>query len=127
VRAAIEAAQRDLDFVRLDRDAFTRVPGDSIDYAVMERTREAAVVEARFAWSDVGSWNELWSIGKKDANGNVTHGDVLLSGTTNSYVRSEGRLIAAVGAADMVIVETADAVLVARKEQADELKRLVKA
>ena len=127
MRAAIEAAQRDLDFVRLDRDAFTRVPGDSIDYAVMERTREAAVVEARFAWSDVGSWNELWSIGKKDANGNVTHGDVLLSGTTNSYVRSEGRLIAAVGAADMVIVETADAVLVARKEQADELKRLVKA
>src|SRR5204863_9139752 len=88
VRAALDAAGRDLDFVRLDKATFERVPSDSIDYAVMERTREAAVVEARFAWSDVGSWNELWSTGKKDANGNVTHGDVLLSGTTNSYVRS---------------------------------------
>jgi mannose-1-phosphate guanylyltransferase/mannose-6-phosphate isomerase len=125
VRAALDAADRDLDFVRLDKDAFTRLPSDSIDYAVMERTREAAVVEARFTWSDVGSWNELWAAGAKDANGNVTHGDVLLADTTNSYVRSEGRLVAAVGASDMVIVETSDAVLVARKDRADELKQMV--
>ena len=125
VRAALDAAQRDLDFVRLDKDAFARVPSDSIDYAVMERTRDAAVVEARFSWSDVGSWNELWAAGAKDARGNVTHGDVLLADTSNSYVRSEGRLVAAVGASDMVIVETSDAVLVARKERADELKQMV--
>src|SRR5262245_55638794 len=125
VRKALDAASRALDFVRLAKEAFTRVPSDSIDYAVMERTRDAAVIEARFAWSDVGSWNELWAAGAKDASGNVTHGDVLLSDTKDSYIRSEGRLVAAVGASDMVIVETSDAVLVAHKERADELKQMV--
>jgi len=125
VRKALDAAGRDLDFVRLDKDAFARVPSDSIDYAVMERTRDAVLIEARFAWSDVGSWNELWAAGAKDASGNVTHGDVLLADTKDSYIRSEGRLVAAVGASDMVIVETSDAVLVARKERADELKQMV--
>lgn len=125
VRSALDAASRDLDFVRLDKEAFARVPSDSIDYAVMERTRQAAVVEARFAWSDVGSWNELWAAGAKDASGNVTHGDVLLADTKDSYIRSEGRLVAAVGASDMVIVETSDAVLVAHKERAEEVKQLV--
>jgi mannose-1-phosphate guanylyltransferase/mannose-1-phosphate guanylyltransferase/mannose-6-phosphate isomerase len=91
----------------------------------MERTRVAAVVPARFGWSDVGSWSALWALGAKDAAGNVCHGDVVARDTRGSYLRSEGRLIAALGVDDLVVVETSDALLVSTKERADEVKRAV--
>lgn len=125
VRRALAGAQRDLDFVRLKREAFLATPSDSIDYAVMERTRDAVVVQADFPWSDVGSWSELWKTGAKDSRGNVLHGDVVVPGSRNCYVRSESRLVAAVGASDMVIVETSDAVLVAARERVQDIKQMV--
>jgi mannose-1-phosphate guanylyltransferase / mannose-6-phosphate isomerase len=125
VSVAMDSAQRDVDFVRPDREAFLAVPDDSIDRAVMERTRDAVVVPAKFTWSDVGSWSALWALGVKDAVGNVSHGDVMARDSRGSYVRSEGRLIAAVGVEDLVIVETSDALLVSTKERADDVKLAV--
>ena len=119
------AAQRDLDFVRPERAAFLAVPDDSIDRAVMEKTRDAVVVPARFGWSDVGSWSALWALGAKDALGNVSHGDVLARDSHGSYLRSEGRLIAAVGVENLVVIETSDALLVSTKERADDVKLAV--
>jgi mannose-1-phosphate guanylyltransferase/mannose-6-phosphate isomerase len=125
VRRALAGAQRDVDFVRLEREAFLATPSDSIDYAVMERTHDAVVVQAGFPWSDVGSWSELWNTGSKDSHGNVLKGDVIAPGSRNSYVRSESRLVAAVGASDMVIVETSDAVLVAARDRVQDIKQMV--
>jgi mannose-1-phosphate guanylyltransferase len=122
---AVDHAQRDMDFVRLEREAFLSSPSDSIDYAVMERTRDACVVEAKFSWNDVGAWNALWDLAEKDADGNITHGDVIARESRNCYLHSEGRLIAALGASDLVVVETADAVLVSSKARADDVKKLV--
>ena len=118
-------SQRDADFVRPERAAFLSVPDDSIDRAVMEKTRDAVVVPARFGWSDVGSWSALWSIGAKDALGNVSHGDVMARDSHGSYLRSEGRLIAAVGVENLVVIETSDALLVSTKERADDVKLAV--
>ena len=125
VSIAMADAQRDVDFVRPNREAFLKVPDDSIDRAVMERTRDAVVVPARFTWSDVGSWSALWALGEKDEVGNVSQGDVMAHDSRGSYVRSEGRLIAAVGVEDLVIVETSDALLVSTKERADDVKLAV--
>jgi mannose-1-phosphate guanylyltransferase/mannose-6-phosphate isomerase len=125
VTRAMAQAQRDADFVRPQRDAFLAVPDDSIDRAVMEKTRDAAVVSARFDWSDVGSWSALWALGAKDALGNVSHGDVMARDSHGSYLRSEGRLIAAVGIENLVIIETSDALLVSTKERADDVKLAV--
>ena len=125
VAKAMEAAQRDLDFVRPERSAFLAVPDDSIDRAVMEKTRDAVVVPAKFAWSDVGSWSALWELGAKDALGNVSQGDVLARDSHGSYLRSEGRLIAAVGVENLVVIETSDALLVSTKEHADDVKLAV--
>jgi mannose-1-phosphate guanylyltransferase/mannose-6-phosphate isomerase len=123
--AALAAAARDLDFVRLDKDAFAKAPSKSIDYAVMERTKKSAVVPARLGWSDVGAWNALWEIGTRDADGNVMLGDVIASGTTNSYLRSEDRLLAAVGVDNLVVVATKDVVMVADKDRAQDVKKIV--
>ena len=125
VTRAMAGAQRDMDFVRPERSAFLAVPDDSIDRAVMEKTRDAVVVPARFGWSDVGSWSALWALGPKDALGNVSHGDVLARDSQGSYLRSEGRLIAAVGVENLVIIETSDALLVSTKEHADDVKLAV--
>jgi mannose-1-phosphate guanylyltransferase/mannose-6-phosphate isomerase len=125
VRRAVAGAQRDLDFVRPDKAAFLAVPDDSIDRAVMEKTRDAVVVPARFDWSDVGSWSALWSLGAKDPSGNVSQGDVLARDSRGSYLRSEGRLIAAVGVENLVVIETSDALLVSTKERADDVKLAV--
>ena len=125
VQRAMGQAQRDADFVRPQRDAFLAVPEDSIDRAVMEKTREAAVVPARFEWSDVGSWSALWTLGAKDAAGNVLQGDVMARDSRGSYLRSEGRLIAAVGVENLVIIETSDALLVSTRERADDVKLAV--
>lgn len=124
-RAALAAAARDLDFVRLDRTAFAKAPSKSIDYAVAERTTKSAVVPARLGWSDVGAWNALWEIGSRDAAGNVILGDVVADTVTNSYLRSEDRLVAAVGVDNLVIVATKDVVMVAAKDRAQDVKKIV--
>jgi mannose-1-phosphate guanylyltransferase/mannose-6-phosphate isomerase len=124
-RQAWAARASDRDFVRPGREAFLACPSDSIDYAVMERTARAALVPARFDWSDLGSWDTLWDVGAKDARGNVAAGDVQLLDAENCYVRAESRMVAALGIADAVIIETSDAVLVASKEHAQHVKQVV--
>jgi mannose-1-phosphate guanylyltransferase/mannose-1-phosphate guanylyltransferase/mannose-6-phosphate isomerase len=124
-RAALERAKRDLDFVRLDPEAFTACPAQSIDYAVMEKTGAGAVVRGDFGWSDVGAWSALWDIGAKDAQGNVVRGDVALHDTSGSYVRADSRLVYLLGVKDLLVVETADAVLVGERSRAQEVKELV--
>jgi mannose-1-phosphate guanylyltransferase/mannose-6-phosphate isomerase len=124
-KAAWEAGKRDLDFLRLDSDAFTACPSDSIDYAVMERTSVSAMVQADFGWSDVGSWTALWEAGEKDAADNVLRGDVDVREASGCYIRAEHRMVAALGVRDLVIVETDDAVLVADKSRSQEVKDVV--
>jgi mannose-1-phosphate guanylyltransferase / mannose-6-phosphate isomerase len=124
-REALANAKADLDFLRLDKDAFSRAPEISIDYAVMERTARAAVVPADFGWSDVGSWAALWDLAARDESGNALSGDVLLADSKGCYVRSEKGVAALVGVEDLVIVVTGDAVLVAHRERVQDVKKLV--
>ena len=124
-RRAMEGAREDLDFVRPDREAFLACRSESIDYAVMEKSTSAAVAPCDLGWSDIGSWGQLWEVGEKDADGNVAHGDVLLEDVRGSYVRSEDRLVAVLGMEDVVVVSTADAVLVAPKGRSQEVKAIV--
>jgi mannose-1-phosphate guanylyltransferase/mannose-6-phosphate isomerase len=123
--AALSGAEADLDFVRLDRSAFEACAGDSIDYAVMEKTTLGAVIPLDCGWSDVGAWSALWDVGEPDADGNVTLGDVLVDDSRNNYLRSESRLLAATGVEDLVVVETPDAVLVADKARVQDVKHIV--
>ena len=125
VSAAYAAAQRDLDFTRIDRAAFERCRGESIDYAVMEKTRDAVVVPLDAGWSDVGSWSSLFDALVADENGNVLQGDVIVHDTEDCYVHSTSRLVATVGLEDHVVVETKDAVLVAPKGRVQDVKELV--
>ena len=124
-RQAVAERREDLDFIRLGVEAFAASPSISLDYAVAERTTRAAVVPADIGWSDVGSWGALWELGRKDADGNVAVGDVLLEGARNCYVRSDGMLAAVVGLEDAVVVVTEDAVLAMHRDQAQDVKRLV--
>ncbi len=131
-RAALDTSGQDEDFIRVGREAFAACPSDSIDYAVMERLASAneaplgAVLPlADAGWSDVGAWSALWEIGDKDANGNVVGGDVLTLNSHNSLVRAENRMVACIGMEDTVVVETADAVLVARRDQLHLVKEAV--
>ena len=121
----MDKAAHDLDFIRPDAEAFLASPSDSIDYAVMEHTSEGGVVKLDCGWSDVGAWPALWEIGAGDANGNVTEGDVLLQNARNSYVRSDSRLVAAIGVDNLVVVETADAVMVGAAEHMQDIKKVV--
>jgi mannose-1-phosphate guanylyltransferase/mannose-6-phosphate isomerase len=125
VRAALERATRDLGFLRLDKDAFAACPADSVDYAVMERTAAGAVVRAAMGWSDVGSWSALWEVGAKDGARNVARGDVELRDASGCYVHANGRHVSVLGAKDLVVVETDDAVLVAARDRAQEVKEVV--
>lgn len=124
-RDAVAKSTRDLTFTRLEERAFADATSISIDHAVMERTDRAAVVTADIGWNDVGSWAALWEIGDRDEAGNVSVGDVVLRDVENSYVRSEGRLISAIGVRDLVIVETPDAIFVAPRDRAQEVKEVV--
>lgn len=124
-REALDKARTDFDFVRLDADVFANCPGNSIDYAVMEKSQRCGVVPLDAQWNDVGSWSALWEVGAQDEQGNVTHGDVLVDNVTNSFLYSEGRLVAAIGLADHVVVETDDAVLVAAKSDVQNVKKIV--
>lgn len=118
-------SSHDMDFTRLDKEAFEQCPSDSIDYAVMEKTDAAVVIPLDAGWNDVGSWSSLWELGEPDENGNVVIGDVLCDDTHNSYLRSENRLIATVGIKDCVVVDTADALLVADRNQVQDVKNIV--
>lgn len=124
VRAAFAAAKCDGDFVRLDKQAFAACPSDSIDYAVMEKTGDAMVLPVNIGWSDVGSWSALWDVAERDGDGNAHHGDVIAIDSRNSYTYAQ-RLIALVGVDDVVVVETDDAILVARKDRVQEVKQVV--
>jgi len=124
-REAISKGSRDLDFFRLDPEAFGRAPSISIDYAVMERTDAAVVVPATIGWTDVGAWSALWDIGAKDEDGNVTVGDVITEDAKNCYIRSEGVLTAVVGLDDVVVVTTDDAILVASRDRVQDIKLVV--
>jgi mannose-1-phosphate guanylyltransferase/mannose-6-phosphate isomerase len=125
VRQAVAGRQDDLDFIRLEVEAFKACPSISIDYAVAERTSKAAVVPASLGWSDVGSWGALWELGQKDADGNVALGDVVLEGAENCYVRSDGMLAAVVGLKDAVVVVTEDVVLAMHRGQSQDVKKIV--
>lgn len=122
---AFAGAKKDLDFLRLPTEAFAACRSDSIDYAVMEKTRDAVVVPLDAGWNDVGSWSALHEASRADGAGNVTHGDVIAEDTHNSYIYSSDRLVATVGLADHVVVETKDAVLVAPKSRVQDVKLLV--
>ena len=124
-QVAVAGARDDLDFLRLDRDAFERCPADSIDYAVMEHTDSAVVVPLDAGWSDVGSFATLHETGAKDASSNVFKGDVLAEDTEGSYVHATHRMIATVGLRDHVVIETSDAVLVAPKNKTQDVKKIV--
>ena len=124
---AMEQAERDMDFIRPDAEVFTTCPSDSIDYAVMEHTPEGAVVSLDCDWSDIGAWSALWEAGDEDSAGNVTHGDVVLNKTQNSYIRSQSRLVTTTGVSDIVVVETADAVMVADRHSVQDVKDIVNA
>jgi mannose-1-phosphate guanylyltransferase len=114
----------DLDFIRVDTEAFTACPDDSIDYAVMEKTGDAVVVPMDAGWNDIGSWSSLWEISNKDESDNATFGDVLLHRTTNSFVRTDEQLVAVVGLDDVVVVSTKDAVLVAHRDLVQDAKTI---
>jgi mannose-1-phosphate guanylyltransferase/mannose-6-phosphate isomerase len=122
---AWQHSAHDLDFCRLDEKDFAACPSESIDYAVMEHTQAAAMVTVDIGWSDIGSWSSLADVSPQDTQGNARRGDVYIAETANSYVRAESRMVAAIGVRDLVIVETADAVLVMHKDFAQDVKHTV--
>lgn len=125
-RAAFESANIDLDFIRLDAENFAAAPGDSIDYAVMEKTAHAAVVPVTCGWSDIGSWDALWLAAEKDGDGNHLEGDVIALDTHNSLVRSHERhLVATIGLENVVVVTTPDATLVTHRDRSQDVKAIV--
>ena len=125
VRAALAGAQRDLGFLRLDRAAFAQAPNISVDYAVMEKTSEAAMLPIDVGWSDVGSWASLWEIAERDEKGNYVRGDAVLEDSSGLYVHSERSLVSTIGVKDLIIVDTPDALLVADKARAQDVSKIV--
>ena len=128
VRLAHQNAKYDIGFLRLDKNGFIKSPSTSVDYAVMEHTTDAVVVPLGTKWSDVGSWASLAKLSKlatHDETGNVTQGDVVLYNTQNTYIHGESRLISAVGVSDLIIIDTADAVLVADKQKSQDVSKVV--
>lgn len=123
--SATSQVSHDLDFTHVDQDAFRASPSDSIDYAVMEHTLNAVVVPLDAQWSDIGSWDTLWQISGKDESNNTLVGDVVVNDVDNSYIRAENRLVSVLGLSDVVVVETVDAVMVASRHQAQEVKSVV--
>ena len=124
-RESMKQGTQDSDFFRANREAFLDCPADSIDYAVMENTRKAVVVPFSAGWSDVGAWPALWNVCPQDEEGNVVQGDVITHDTHNSLVIAQHRCLATVGIDDFIVVETADAVLVASKDKAQDVKQIV--
>ncbi|MDH5731972.1 MAG: mannose-1-phosphate guanylyltransferase/mannose-6-phosphate isomerase, partial [Gammaproteobacteria bacterium] len=132
VQQAFEAGRDDYDFYRVDENLFKSTPSESIDYAVMEQLTEkenakfkGAIIPLDAGWSDVGSWQSIWDIGIKDASGNVRSGDVFLHDSQNSLIMAESRIVAGIGLENIVIVETPDAVMVANKNNSQNVKDIV--
>jgi mannose-1-phosphate guanylyltransferase len=125
-KKSCQTEYKDKDFIRLNNDEFRQCPEQSIDYAVMEHTKDGVVVPLDANWSDIGSWGALWDAKDKDSNGNVSEGDVILDEVTNTYTYSSNRLVSAIGVSDLVIVDTQDALLVADKKYAQNIKNIVK-
>jgi mannose-1-phosphate guanylyltransferase/mannose-1-phosphate guanylyltransferase/mannose-6-phosphate isomerase len=125
-REALNAAQVDLDFVRVDKAIFSTCPADSIDYAVMEKTDKAAVIPVNMGWSDIGSWGALWEVANKDSQGNVIKGNVFQKDVTNCYIQSNKEIVATLGIDDLIIIETADALLIAHIDKEHEVKDVFK-
>jgi mannose-1-phosphate guanylyltransferase/mannose-6-phosphate isomerase len=124
-RAAFANADNDLGFLRLERASFAASPNISVDYAVMEKTREAVMIPIDVGWDDVGSWSSLWDIAPHDKQGNYVHGESVLEDTSNCYVHSERALVATIGVKDLVIVDTPDALLVADKGRSQDVSKVV--
>ncbi|MER2581217.1 MAG: mannose-1-phosphate guanylyltransferase/mannose-6-phosphate isomerase [Candidatus Competibacter sp.] len=122
---ALATGRADRDFLWLDSAAFAACPKDSIDYAVMEKTDHAVVLPLEVGWNDVGSWSALWEVGERNGDGNIARGDVIEVDTRDSYVDATSRLVATVGVEHLVVVETADAVLVATKDRVQDVKTVV--
>ena len=125
VETAITAGKDDIGFLRLDPEAFAKAPQKSIDYAVMEKTDRMAVIEGHFRWSDIGSWDAIFDIARRDAAGNAIHGTAMAVDTRNCVIHSDERLVAVLGADDLVVVSTADAVLVLPRARAQDVRELV--
>ncbi|MFA5903354.1 MAG: mannose-1-phosphate guanylyltransferase/mannose-6-phosphate isomerase [Desulfobacula sp.] len=124
-KEAITTGIQDLDFLRIDKDIFNRIPSDSIDYAVMEKTSNGVVIPFNGGWNDLGSFDALWQTGRKDENQNVIKGDVLIHDVKESYISSESSLVTAVGLERFVVVETKDAILVCPRDRVQDVKKIV--
>lgn len=122
---ALKQSSVDLDFIRLNRELFEKVPAISVDYAVMEKTAKAVVVDIDAGWSDIGSWDSLWETSHPDANGNVNIGEVISKDCTNMLTLSESRLVATLGLDDLIVVDTVDALLIAHRSRAQDIKQIV--
>lgn len=124
-RQCVTESQRDMNFIRVNADKFKVCPSDSIDYAVMEKTLDAVVVPIDVGWSDVGSWSSLWDVSDKDIMGNVNIGEVISINSGNNYISSGAGLVATIGLENVVIINTSDALLVAAKDQVQDVKKIV--
>jgi len=122
---ALNAAQVDVDFVRVDKAIFSTCPADSIDYAVMEKTDKAVVIPLDAGWNDIGSWSALWDVTQKDASGNALSGDVLTIDTENSFIYTDDKLVTVIGVRDLVVVATKDAIMIANKDKVQDVKYIV--
>jgi len=127
VNDAVNNATQDLDFIRLNKQAFKSSPSDSIDYALMEKSDNVVVVPLDAQWNDIGSWSALHDIGKKDVNGNVIKGDVITQDTTNTYINANHHMVATIGVDNLIIVDTPDATFIATQDKAHEVKSIVEA
>jgi mannose-1-phosphate guanylyltransferase/mannose-6-phosphate isomerase len=125
VRGAVKNAKQDLDFIRLEEQSFSLTPGDSIDYALMEKSNNVVVVPLDAGWSDVGSWSTLYDIGEKDSSGNVLKGDITLKDTTNTYIYASHHMVTTVGVDNLVVIDTPDATFIASQDKAHEVKSIV--
>ncbi|MDB9933623.1 mannose-1-phosphate guanylyltransferase/mannose-6-phosphate isomerase [Candidatus Thioglobus sp.] len=125
VSDAVNNAMQDLDFIRLDKQAFESSPSDSIDYALMEKSDNVVVVHLDAGWSDVGSWSALYNVGVKDSSGNVLKGDVTVKDTTNTYIYASHHMVTTVGVDNLVVIDTPDATFIASQDKAHEVKSIV--
>jgi len=125
VNNAVNNAEQDLDFIRLDKKAFESSPSDSIDYALMEKSDKVVVVPLDAQWNDIGAWSALHDIGTKDKNGNVIKGDVITQDTTNTYINANHHMVTTIGVDNLIVVDTADATFIATQDKALEVKSIV--
>ena len=125
VKTALQNAENDLGFLRLEHKSFSQSASISIDYAVMERTKKAAMLPIDVGWNDVGSWSSLWDVATRDQNGNFVHGEAIMEETNNCYIHSEKALVSTIGVSDLIVVDTPDAILVADKSKAQDVGKIV--